>query len=131
MIDGAPCGVVELVSTLLRLAQYQGVPLRERAEAMVLSANSGSLDRKGEAMTEDGNNALDVLDGYRQEAGLSHGELWLRYFELGGMSTGFDLEAFLYGVVEPSDHDHDVIAQALNERFTELGGDHPVPYAAA
>ena len=30
--------------------------------------------------------ALDVLDGYRQEAGLSHGELWLRYFELGGMS---------------------------------------------
>ena len=31
--------------------------------------------------------ALDVLDAYRQEARLSHGELWLRYFELGGMST--------------------------------------------
>jgi len=64
---------------------------------------------------------------YRQEAGLSHGELWFRYFELGGMSTGFDLEAFLYGILAPSDHD--VIAQALNERFAELGGDHPVPYA--
>jgi hypothetical protein len=79
-------------------------------------------------MTEDGCDALDALDAYRQEAGLSHAELWLRYFELGGMSTGFDVEAFLYGVLAPSDYDHDVIAQALNERFAELGGDHPVPY---
>jgi hypothetical protein len=28
---------------------------------------------------------LDVLDVYCREAGLSYGELWLRYFELGGM----------------------------------------------
>jgi hypothetical protein len=75
--------------------------------------------------------APDVLDTYRQEAGLSHAELWQRYFELGGMSTGFDVEAFLYGILAPSDHDHDVIALALNERFAELGGHHPVPYAAA
>jgi hypothetical protein len=79
-------------------------------------------------MNEDARSALDVLDAYRQEAGLSHGELWLRYFELGGMSTGFDLEAFLYGVLAPSDHDYDVIAQALNERFADLGGGHLVPY---
>jgi hypothetical protein len=71
---------------------------------------------------------LDVLDTYRQEAGLSHGELWLRYFELGGMSTGFELEAFLFGMLSPTDHDHDVIAHALNERFVELGGNHPVAY---
>ena len=81
-----------------------------------------------DSTTEDGYFALVTLDGYRQEAGLSHSELWLRYFELGGMSTGFDVEAFLYGVLAPSDHDHDLIAQALNERFAELGGDHPVPY---
>lgn len=74
--------------------------------------------------------AHDVLRVFCQEAGLSHDELWLRYFELGGMSTGFELEAFLYGVLAPSDHDHDVIAHALNERFTELGGDHPVAYVA-
>jgi hypothetical protein len=73
--------------------------------------------------------ALDELDLYRQEAGLSHGELWMRYFELGGMSTGFELEAFLYGVLSPSAHDHDVIAHAINERFSELGGDHPVAYS--
>jgi hypothetical protein len=73
--------------------------------------------------------AIDQLDSYRQEAGLSHGELWLRYFELGGMSTGFELEAFLFGVLAPSDHDHDVIAHALNERFVEMGGNHPVAYS--
>jgi len=69
------------------------------------------------------------FDDYRRKALLSHGELWLRYFELGGMSTEFEVEAFLYGALEPSFHDHDVIAHALNERFVELGGNHPVPYA--
>ena len=45
------------------------------------------------------------------------------------MSTGFELEAFLYGMLSPSAHDHDVIAHAINERFAELGGDHPVTYS--
>ena len=71
---------------------------------------------------------VDLLDSYRIEAQLSNSELWLRYFELGGMSTGVDLEAFLLGFLQPSIHDHDVIAHALNERFVELGGNHPVPY---
>ena len=71
----------------------------------------------------------DVFDAFRQDAALSHGELWLRYFELGGMSTGLQLEAYLYGALRPSRHDHDLIAHALNERFVELGGNHPVPYA--
>ena len=70
----------------------------------------------------------NMLDGYRKEAGLSRGELFFRYFELGGMSTAFALEAFLYGALQPSAHDREVIAQALNERFVELGRNHPVPY---
>jgi len=73
--------------------------------------------------------ALDVLDAYRQEAGLSHQELWLRYFERGGISKRSDLEAILRGVLVTSDYDHDVIALTLNERFVELGMGHPVPYA--
>lgn len=72
----------------------------------------------------------DVLNRYRQEADLSHAELWLRYFSLGGMATALQLEAILYGALLPTEHDHDVIAQALNERFVELGGNHPVPYRA-
>ncbi|HEX3459542.1 MAG TPA: hypothetical protein VHT49_01445 [Acidimicrobiales bacterium] len=70
----------------------------------------------------------DVLDMYRQDADLTHGELWLRYFELGGMSTNLQVEAFLYGALTPTTHDHDVLAHALNERFSEMGRNHPVPY---
>ena len=72
----------------------------------------------------------DVLDRYRRNARLSQSELWLRYFELGGMSSALELQAILYGALQPSVHEHDVIAHALNERFVELGGNHPVPYAS-
>jgi hypothetical protein len=72
---------------------------------------------------------LADLEAYRREAGLSYGELWLRYFELGGMSNRTDIESILCGVLIPSDQDHDLIALALNERFAELGRDYPVPYA--
>ena len=69
-----------------------------------------------------------TLDEFRRDALLSHGELWLRYFELGGMSTALEVEAYLYEALEPSPHDRDLIAHALNERFVELGGNHPVRY---
>ena len=68
------------------------------------------------------------LEQGRIGSGLSLGELFLRYFELGGMSSALQLEAFLYNALEPSDHDHDLVAHALNERYVELGGNHPVPY---
>ena len=45
------------------------------------------------------------------------------------MSTPFELEALIYGALEPTSHERDLIAHALNERFVELGGNHPVPYA--
>jgi predicted DNA-binding ribbon-helix-helix protein len=70
----------------------------------------------------------DALDQFRREAELSHGDLFMRYFELGGMSTALQLEAFLFSALEPGAHDREVIAHALNERFVELGGNHPVPY---
>ncbi len=44
------------------------------------------------------------------------------------MGTAVELEAHLFGALPPTDHDHDLIAHALNERFVELGGNHPVPY---
>ena len=71
----------------------------------------------------------DGLDRARRNARLSHGELWMRYFELGGMSTALQLEGFLYGALRPTASDYDVVAHALNERFVELGADHPVPYS--
>lgn len=71
----------------------------------------------------------DVLELARQRAELSHAELWFRFFELGGLSTSLEVEAFLYGALEPTAHEHDVLVHALNERFVELGGNHPVPYS--
>ena len=69
------------------------------------------------------------FESARRDLGLSMADLWFRYFSLGGMSTALEMEAVLYGALLASSHERDVIAVALNERFNELGGDHPVPYA--
>ena len=71
----------------------------------------------------------DLLDRARQEADLSLSALWLRYFELGGMGTAVELEAYLCGALMPSPHEYDVLAHTLNERFFELGGSYPIPYS--
>lgn len=73
--------------------------------------------------------SLGVLERSRRHVGLSHGELWFRYFSLGGMSSSVEIEAYLYGALSPTAREHDLIALAINERYAELGGDHPVPYA--
>ena len=73
--------------------------------------------------------ASSSLERARVDVGLSHSELWFRYFEIGGMSTALELEAYLYDALAPTEHDRDLIAVALNERYTELGGDHPIPYS--
>jgi hypothetical protein len=56
-------------------------------------------------------------------------DLWWRYFTLGGMSTALEVEAILYQALVPTTEDCDLLAVALNERFTELGRDHPIPYS--
>lgn len=73
--------------------------------------------------------AKNVSDQTRYDAGLSDPDLWLRYFALGGMGTPEQVRSYLRFRVVPSQHDHDVLAQALNERFSELGRNHPVQYA--
>ena len=72
----------------------------------------------------------DSLDVARKDAGLTSDDLFLRYFELGGMSSPLELEAICCGALRPSAHDHDVISHALNERFFELGRDRPLRYDA-
>ena len=71
----------------------------------------------------------DVLDRARQDAMLSIGALWVRYFGLGGMGTALELEAYLFGALRPTAHEYDVLAQTLNERFDELGGHRAIPYS--
>jgi hypothetical protein len=48
--------------------------------------------------------------------------------------AGIDLELVqftrqLFGHGD-SDHEYDILAHAINERFLQLGGDHPVPNAS-
>lgn len=71
----------------------------------------------------------DVLERARQEVGLSVSALWLRYFALGGMNSPLEVEAVLFGALVADPPDRDLLAVALNERFSELGGDHPIPYS--
>ncbi|HUZ19809.1 MAG TPA: hypothetical protein VMU75_04460 [Acidimicrobiales bacterium] len=70
-----------------------------------------------------------TLDDARNDAGLTQSELWMRYFELGGMASPLEVEAYLVGSMVPSPHDHEVLVHALNERFSELGCNHPVPHS--
>jgi hypothetical protein len=70
-----------------------------------------------------------ALDAARREVELAQSDLWLRYFELGGMAMPSEVESYLLGGLVPSPHDHEVLVHALNERFSELGRNHPVPYA--
>lgn len=71
---------------------------------------------------------LDPLEKARRFLDLSVSDLWWRYFAVGGMYTELEIEAILFGALVPTDNDRDMIAVALNERFSELGGDHPMPY---
>ena len=38
----------------------------------------------------------DMLEHARQKVGLSVGELWIRYFALGGMGAPLEMEAVLF-----------------------------------
>jgi hypothetical protein len=73
--------------------------------------------------------AVHPLEAGRRELGLPIGELWMRYFALGGMSAALEVEAVLHGALVTSANDHDLLAVALNERFSELGRDHPIAYS--
>jgi hypothetical protein len=70
-----------------------------------------------------------LLDVARQHAGLSEDDLWLRYLALGGRAGLERMGGFLAGTAEPGPLEYDVLAHALNERFTELDLESPVPYS--
>lgn len=123
-------GQQDAYTILRRFSQRTGRPLHMRDGDVVastwLSQSDLAPSSREATMAE---RSADELDQARRDTELSHGELWLRYFELGGMSTALEVEAFLCGALQPSAHDHDVIVHALNERHVELGGSHFVAYS--
>src|SRR4051812_31267733 len=59
------------------------------------------------------------LEQARQLAGVSIEQLWYDYIALGGTSTPAGLQHGLADANTLSDHEHDVIAHAINERFMD------------
>jgi hypothetical protein len=57
-----------------------------------------------------------------REANLPLEQLWLRYFALGGEAGLTEIDAYLNGLLPLPALQHDVLAQALNERLDELVG---------
>ncbi len=70
---------------------------------------------------------LSLFEGL-QRSGLTSGELWLRYFAVGGDAAQLEVEAYALGLLSPDDYQHNLIAQALNEYFLDCDEDHPVRY---
>jgi hypothetical protein len=73
--------------------------------------------------------APDELRLARQALGMTQDDLWMRYFALGGMSQPLELEAIVHDALHTTAHDRDVVVHAINERFSELGRNHPIPYS--
>jgi hypothetical protein len=73
---------------------------------------------------------LSLQDGLEQ-SGMSIDELWLRQVSVGGNAGSLETEAYLVGLLVADPHQYDLLAQALNEHFVELGQDHPVGYWSA
>lgn len=71
---------------------------------------------------------ISLADG-RQRLRMSILAVWIGYFSVGGNGSLSDVDNWIRGVHAPSLQDHDLLAQALNDRFTEAGLDHPVAYS--
>ena len=77
----------------------------------------------------DDDQQLKQLRGALPLAGLTVGELWLKYFAIGGSSGQFEIEAYLYAAHGLPILERDLVAHAINERFMDLGMDVRVPYS--
>ena len=71
---------------------------------------------------------MGLVDG-RRRLGITVLELWIGYFSVGGNGSVADVRGWLSGAGALPAQDHDMLAQALNDRFTEVGLDHPVGYS--
>ena len=69
------------------------------------------------------------IDAGRAELGMSARDLWVGYFAMGGNGTEADVDRWLSGASPLPARDRNVLAQTLNERFADIGLDHPVAYS--
>jgi hypothetical protein len=78
----------------------------------------------------DGRPRHAALEAKRAVAGISHDDLWLRYFSLTGDAAPLEVEAYLQGLMPLPPLQEDILAHALRECLTEqssAGPDHHDP----
>lgn len=61
--------------------------------------------------------------------GIDAVELWVQYVGVGGTVPSADLDRFLAGGSSVEAAQYDLLVLTLNERFSDRGFRHPVPYA--
>jgi len=64
-------------------------------------------------------------------AGITAGELWLRYFSIGGSAGEYEVEAYLHGLHSLPVLQRDLLAHAANELIDELPPIPRAPYSDA
>jgi Stage II sporulation protein E (SpoIIE) len=80
------------------------------------------------ASAEDQRRAIRAV---MERAGVTVGELWRRYFALGGDLGSVEVEAYLYGLTVLPPLQRDLLAHAVNEWLEERTGRSRVPYSHA
>jgi hypothetical protein len=91
------------------------------------SATSPPTSSRIPARTETVNSPM-TLDAARQQLDLTVMDLWIAYFALGGLADAPTLNSYLHGDAVVSDPEHNLIAHALNEAFSDRLQNSPVPY---
>jgi hypothetical protein len=66
------------------------------------------------------NQHQDQLSRAFAHAELTVEELWLRHFALGGEAGLLEIDAYLNGLMPVTEHEHNVLAVAINERLNEF-----------
>jgi hypothetical protein len=80
-------------------------------------------------MAGEGDHQQRSLTVALQRAQLDVGELWLRYFALGGEAGPVEVDAYIHGLADLPSLQRDMLAHAVNERLDELTGRQRAEYS--
>jgi len=75
--------------------------------------------------------AVPDIEAGRRHLGMSPQDVWVGYFAVGGNGSQAEVREWLSSAVRLPAREHDLLAQALNDRFTEIGLNHPLRYSDA
>lgn len=75
---------------------------------------------------DDEDEKINLHEGVNR-LGLTWDDLWVDAHALGSNLSLLEIEAYVLGLLKDP-HEHNVLAQALNERFMDQGLDHLVAY---